>query len=548
MKNRPLGCLTLNGLIAAALMLLFTGGMGLARGGALFSPGALSQYSRHEIGGAASHSEIRACSACHASPWSPEHMKGRCLACHTNVQEQLESGEGMHVILIGTGSSDCLACHTEHNGPNASLTHVDKDTFPHDSTGFSLKAHHDLPEMPLRCEDCHANLDQFDPIVCEECHAKIDLEFTASHNLSFGKDCLNCHDGLDTYGKAFDHSAAPFKLTGKHQQAACTDCHQNQTTLEAVRATPQDCAGCHAKDDSHAGAFGDQCQICHTPEGWEDALFDHSSTGFPLTGKHIPLKCSDCHAVDNFSEISKSCSSCHAEDDAHAGAFGTNCEQCHVPDGWDTIIFDHDTTGFALTGKHISVKCMDCHQSGLSGTPETCYGCHAADDAHSGGFGTDCGRCHVTDDWSKVTFDHEETGFPLNGGHSGLECRRCHQNGFSNTPTACSACHAEPAYHAGMFGSDCGSCHNISAWAPAGYNGPHTFPINHGDAGRCSDCHPSSLSGYTCFSCHNQAEMVGEHSKEGISNIGNCTGCHPTGEGGDGEGGGGGGGEGEDDD
>ena len=72
-------------------------------------------------------------------------------------------------------------------------------------------------------------------------------------------------------------------------------------------------------------------------------------------------------------------------------------------------------------------------------------------------------------------------------------------------------------------------------WRPASYNGPHAFPMNHGGANACGDCHSSSLVSYSCYGCHSSSEMQDKH-KEITNNFGDCTGCHPNGrkeEGGD---------------
>ena len=34
--------------------------------------------------------------------------------------------------------------------------------------------------------------------------------------------------------------------------------------------------------------------------------------------------------------------------------------------------------------------------------PHICFGCHAADDVHNGGFGRNCERCHTEEKFDKV--------------------------------------------------------------------------------------------------------------------------------------------------
>ncbi|NJD59628.1 MAG: hypothetical protein FIA98_09550, partial [Anaerolineae bacterium] len=70
MVKRPLGFLTIPGLITGLVVILIVLGAGLAFGGVLFSPGALNAQAGALVGGVASHAEFPGrCSACHAFIW-----------------------------------------------------------------------------------------------------------------------------------------------------------------------------------------------------------------------------------------------------------------------------------------------------------------------------------------------------------------------------------------------------------------------------------------------------------------------------------------------
>jgi hypothetical protein len=231
------------------------------------------------------------------------------------------------------------------------------------------------------------------------------------------------------------------------------------------------------------------------------------------------------------------CRACHAADDAHNGAFGTDCGACHKPTTWTDVSFDHSNTAFPLTGGHSGLACTGCHATGtfaVSGS--TCRACHAADDAHNGAFGTDCGACHKPTVWTDVSFDHSKTAFPLTGKHQGLQCTRCHPGGvFQGTSTTCLACHTAPATHVGALfsGRSCAGCHTTAGWTPATLPN-HTFPLNHGrTTSACAVCHPSNYASYTCYGCHehSQAEMIASHQEHGITDLSDCVHCHPTGRG-----------------
>ena len=470
--EKKLGCLTTSGLLAAVLTLVFVGGAVAARGGVIFSPGELNaQSGEMTLGGVASHAELsRECDACHVAPWHERTMADQCVSCHTEIANQIGDPNTLHGALMNDGNTTCRVCHSEHNGPEAALTTMSTTDFPHDVVGFSLQAHAQQANgAPFACQDCHQkSLVEFDVAVCEECHQAINPDFTQFHTAAFGVACLDCHDGIDTYGADFDHNQF-FPLEGAHASGACGGCHQVDRTVAEFRDTPQECYACHAEDDEHDGSFGQNCAVCHTPVDWEQATFDHSLSDFPLEGKHVDVECQVCH-VDNV----------------------------------------------------------------YKGTPQECYACHEKDDQHNGEFGTDCAACHTPVDWEQATFDHSRSDFPLDGAHVNVECAQCHQdNVFAGTPQQCEACHAEPAYHAGLFGADCASCHSTAAWSPAQYDRLHTFPINHGESGRsaCTVCHPDSLNIYTCYGCHEHtpSKIEREHREEGISNFTNCVECHPTG-------------------
>ena len=69
------------------------------------------------------------------------------------------------------------------------------------------------------------------------------------------------------------------------------------------------------------------------------------------------------------------------------------------------------------------------------------------------------------------------------------------------------------------------------AFAAARFDRPHTFPFDHGDAGvnSCRTCHVVQVQSYTCYECHDRAEIAEEHLDEGIADFEDCTSCHPTG-------------------
>ncbi len=350
----------------------------------------------------------------------------------------------MHGILSQGASKPCQTCHTEHHGSNDSLTVMDPTDFPHDGTGYSLNGHQvGADGKPFTCGDCHVQgISTFDQGTCINCHRALDMDFTVTHTHDFGPSCLTCHDGVDRYGD-FDHNQLSFTLIGEHIGVECSACHPDDRTIPDLQDTSTECEACHLSDDAHAGKYGIQCGLCHTPAGW------------------IPAE------------------------------------------------FDHNLADFKLEGKHVDVPCESCHINGFKGTPKDCYSCHQPDDEHNGAFGTACETCHNPSDWADATFDHSLTAFTLTGAHVNVECRACHINNvFKGTPHECAACHADPAFHAGLFaGMACDQCHTTSSWSGASFNLSHPGVcgedacINH-EGATCRDCHTTNLSTATCLTCH----------------------------------------------
>ena len=562
--------------MAAALTALIVTGFAFASGGMIFNPGPLNGQSGPALGGVNSHAEIAGrCNQCHAPFWGDTGMAERCETCHTDVAAQWTNPARMHGALrLSNPDATCRNCHPDHRGLNAPMTDMGAFHFSHESQGYSLKAHQFKSDRtPFACTDCHTRIDlsQFDVTACKTCHAQIDNSFTSTHTLTFGNDCLACHDGLDTYGNNFDHNKFIFPLTGLHAQVACSNCHIGARSPEDLQATAQDCFSCHSGQDTHQGRLGSDCGSCHTPAGWSPAPFDHNLAtfklegkhvgvdcsgchvnhilqgtpsdcfschqkddkhnnqfgvdcalchttagwlpvsvnhdlfAFKLTGKHIRVECSGCHVTGDFTSTPSDCFSCHQRDDKHNNQFGVNCALCHTTAGWLPVNINHDLFTFKLTGRHASVACTGCHVNGdFKSTPRDCFSCHQQNDNHNGRFGRNCAACHSTSGWLPATFDHNLSRFPLTGAHLGLNCTQCHGSGnFQGLSTVCAACHAEPAIHAGVFGTDCAQCHNTSNWNasfshPGGCGGNC---INHEHA-TCQDCHTVNYSSATCTKCH----------------------------------------------
>ncbi len=306
MKPLRLGFLTpLSGLVALAALGAVAAWMA-TRGAGMLSPGALSTERGPARGGAASHAELT-CAACHPRPGSGAIMSDRCLACHDDVGAEIAARRLLHGVFVVPRA--CLACHTEHRGPDGYLTRADQ--VPHEPFGFSLLAHaRAAGGGPLACASCHPqSLRQQSVDTCVACHDVYRPGFRVQHVGDYGDDCLACHDGYDRFSPwAFSHASTGFALTGRHRAIRCAACHPDTRALADFAGPPRECVGCHPEPDEHRGQFGTACGDCHSTDSWKGALFNHR---FPMDHGHRRRRspCKTCHP-DSYRTYT--CYGCHA--------------------------------------------------------------------------------------------------------------------------------------------------------------------------------------------------------------------------------------------
>jgi len=403
-----------------------------------------------------------ACKECHADA----HYKNTprdCYSCHKK-DDQKDGHKGQ----FGT---KCETCHIADSW--------DVYTFDHNTeTHYLLKGKHEDAD----CTACHTTklyVPPKTPNTCVACHRKDDNE--KGHKGALGPKCESCHAETGWKKTNFDHDRdTEFKLLGKHHDVKCDDCHVGGLKPQQGKAEreklPLNCVGCHRKLDQekgHKGKFGDKCDSCHNNDDWKKPFFDHDKdTHYVLKGKHIKTACQDCHKGTLYVEkLTSDCISCHRTtdmDSGHKGQLGPHCEKCHDEKQWKGISFDHNKSRFPLTGKHISVECKACHKAPtFRDAKMTCVSCHIKDDVHKKKFGSDCVQCHNTRNWKAWDFDHQQTRYPLKGGHIKAKCEDCHQlpmEGKISLSTSCIDCHSTQDVHHGGFGVQCDRCHTEDNW------------------------------------------------------------------------------------
>lgn len=317
------------------------------------------------------------------------------------------------------------------------------------------------------------------------------------------------------------------------QSAKCSECHED------VGTDIDSNLGFHGKSPA---VTGEACASCHTEHegrganvlGLDEATFDHQLTDFELLGKHTEAECAGCHKpATKHRTAPHDCVGCHSEDDVHQGFLGDGCADCHNPNDWLEIEFDHNTTDFALVGKHVEADCEGCHndKTHQQAMPMTCFGCHEDDDSHEGRSGNKCETCHNPSDWHDTSFDHaSNTDFPLEFTHATLACVDCHsEDPFDDVDSmdmACASCHLEDDGHDGHRGKECDTCHTPEAWDKPKFdhNTATDFVLNGAHATvACNDCHIEPIfetsPGMDCVSCHRDDDP---HSGELGEQCANC--------------------------
>lgn len=379
---------------------------------------------------------------------------------------------------------DCAQCHN----PDGWETDFESIKFDHSTTDFDLEGTHEITD----CKACHTSLVFNEvPTDCISCHLDV-------HSQSVGNDCMRCHTSENwlVFNTPEIHEENGFPLIGVHSSLSCVECHSNESSLIFNRLG-NECIECHRDDylatqnPNHIGAgFSTDCIECHstTGFGWDATGIIHDF--FPLTMGHDIQDCSQCHNVNDFSDISSDCVACHEDDYA----------MTNNP--------NHNDAGFPL----------------------------------------DCAQCHTTAvGWMPALVDHEF--FPLTLGHDIMDCNACHANGdFNNTPTDCFACHEDdydsatnPNHQSANFPTDCVACHTTNpGWMPATFDHDGMyFPIYSGshedEWNSCTDCHtnPSNYMIFNCLNCHPAGDTADDHDDVNgyIYESNACFQCHPDGEG-----------------
>lgn len=288
--------------------------------------------------------------------------------------------------------------------------------------------------------------------------------------------------------------------------------------------------------------------------------------------KHLEgiSNCTKCHVLRQKVSNEK-CLACHEEIGSrikagrgyHASSDvkGNECASCHNDHHgrkfemirFDKDKFNHGLAGYDLQGNHEQIDCSRCHRSEFIqdktlkdrtgtylGLEQECISCH--DDYHQGTLGEKCATCHDFSQFRPAPgFSHNNTSFPLKGGHRQAACAKCHKTESRNgnefqvfkgvAHGRCTECHRD--VHENRFGQNCTNCHSEVSFHQIlnTNNFKHSatgFPLKGKHATvTCTTCHKK---GYTvelkhdhCTDCHadyHRRQLVTENR------VTDCSQCH----------------------
>ncbi|MFQ5768394.1 MAG: hypothetical protein ACE5ID_10490, partial [Acidobacteriota bacterium] len=151
-------------------------------------------------------------------------------------------------------------------------------------------------------------------------------------------------------------------------------------------------------------------------------------------------------------------------------------------------------------------------------------------------------------DGGSEKFQHDRTGWPLEGQHATLDCADCHKTKFKVSPvtgllkrsdpgsswlgleTNCISCHQDP--HGGALGEDCLSCHTQRRFKPAPrFDHARTdFPLTGQHLTlKCDDCHRAGAAPRPVYKPLRHDDCSSCHQDPHKGRLGTrCSQCHST--------------------
>ncbi|MFZ4543186.1 MAG: multiheme c-type cytochrome [Saprospiraceae bacterium] len=422
------------------------------------------------------------CASCHSqNAWAPSTFNHSnyypLLGAHANIKNNCVD---CHKGNYNNTPTTCVGCHSSDfngatNPDHKNNLYNNNCTSCHSQNAWSPALFDHNPVYPLtgahtsvssQCASCHHGNYSNTPQTCVGCHqTDFNTSLNPKHNvLNLSTDCVTCHSTTPGWSPAsFPNHNSFYVISGAHTAISndCNACHKSN-----YNNTPNTCVGCHQADYNNANnpdhdvkLFPTECKDCHSQNAWTPSSFNHSNY-YPLTGAHstIANDCVACHH-GNYTNTPKTCVGCHQGDyntslnPKHVlKGISTDCITCHTTTpSWSPALYPTHNAVYLISGAHVLLDCIDCHQGNFNTTPKTCIGCHQSDyntatnpNHLSAQFPTDCVLCHTQSVWTPSTFHHDQMYFPIYSGkhHNAWNlCTDCHTNTSNYSVFSCITCH-----------------------------------------------------------------------------------------------------------
>ncbi len=191
----------------------------------------------------------------HDAVFDHEGITGNCQLCHNGV---IATPKNTNHIL---STDSCEDCHTTITfDPVYKVDHISViGNCSSCHNGILAQGKHSTHMLTiLECENCHTTVSWSNSTwshadvggePCESCHNGVSATGQSTGHFVTTEACDVCHTTVNWTAKPYVHSSSNVPTGGRHDNAACIDCHGSNNEIPSWNTAyaPQ-CAACHDGD------------------------------------------------------------------------------------------------------------------------------------------------------------------------------------------------------------------------------------------------------------------------------------------------------------